>query len=101
VTVVCGTIHQSWESYRDPLESLFDRFQPPQVCDLGGGRRPQVDLETLQRRGLDYTLLGISQVELHQAPPAYKTLCLDIASKNLALENQFDFVFSRMLAEHV
>lgn len=72
------------------------------VCEIGAGRSPLLEIGDVTRLGLDYTIMDISATELLQAPPGYETLCLDICSDLVNdLGERFDFVFSRMVAEHV
>jgi len=69
------------------------------ICELGGGRRPLFELDEIHELGVDYTILDVSQHELDLAPEGYKKVCADICSSEVA--GSYDFVFSRLLAEHV
>jgi hypothetical protein len=72
------------------------------VCEVGAGRSPLLEIGDVTRLGLDYTIIDVSATELLQAPPGYKTLCLDICSDlGNDLGERFDFVFSKMVVEHV
>lgn len=86
----------------DELKRLIEELQPHAVCDIGGGARPWLPLSVIHDNGLDYTVLDISSEELAKAPAGYqKKRQMDICEPGLALDEQFDFVFSKMLAEHV
>lgn len=55
----------------------------------------------MAKHGLEYTILDISPGELAKAPSVYRTIHADIGEKDLRIDERFDFIFSRMLAEHV
>lgn len=71
------------------------------ICDIGGGRNPLLPLQTVNNLGMEYTLLDISADELSKAPEGYRKCVEDISAPTISVEGQFDFVFSKMLAEHV
>lgn len=52
-------------------------------------------------RNLNFSLLDISQEELSLAPDGYLKVCADIGGPQPPAKSQYDFVFSRFLAEHV
>jgi Methyltransferase domain len=83
------------------LEGLIERTRSRRVCDLGGGARPSLSLEAVERLGLEYTVLDISAEELAKAPAGYKTIQADIARDVPAELPPQDLAFSRMLAEHI
>ncbi|TWT79207.1 Methyltransferase domain protein [Planctomycetes bacterium CA13] len=90
-----------FDRYDDYLESLIESIQPRTVCDIGGGRNPQLGLDYVQKHQLDYSVLDIAQQELDNAPPEYKKICADVGSREFEIDETFDFVFSRMVAEHI
>lgn len=83
------------------LERLIERTGARRVCDLGGGARPALSVDQVQRLGLDYVVLDISAEELAKAPPEYATVQADVAGPEPPELEPQDLVFSRMLAEHV
>jgi SAM-dependent methyltransferase len=99
--VAYGSAAAAWSDYPRGLSDLLDRFRPRRVCELGGGANPAMSLEEIAARGLEYTLLDISAEELAKAPTGYATLQADICEPRLDIASRFDFVFSRMLLEHV
>lgn len=92
---------QAWGGFRDYVDSWLGKSGGKNVLEVGGGANPMIPLETLRERGLRYSVLDIAQTELDKAPAGYNKICADISSPNLKLDEQFDFVFSQMLAEHV
>lgn len=72
------------------------------ICEIGGGRAPLFSLGEVAEFGIDYTVLDISSAELALVPQGYETLEFDICDPALGdVGEKFDFMFSRMLAEHV
>lgn len=96
-----GTTNDAWKGYDAYLLSLLTDVCPKRVCELGAGAKPFFDLDVATRRDFHYTLLDISSEELAKAPPGYERLVCDIAAPNLSIAGDYDFVFSRMLCEHI
>lgn len=72
------------------------------VCEVGGGRTPLLTPQDARKLGIEYTVLDASAEELAHAPPEFGQIHGDICSLDeTALRPRFDFVFSRMVAEHV
>lgn len=90
-----------WELYRQTLDQYIEKYACKSLCEIGGGAFPAISLEQVNKQELDYTILDISQVELDRAPKEYKKVLADICQPNLELKQQYDFIFSKMLAEHV
>lgn len=93
-------VHAAKE-FRVRVEEYLSSGEFRNICDIGGGRNPLISQEQLSRLGLEYTLLDISADELRRAPAGYQTLQADVSGRSFPAKAQFDFVFSRMLAEHV
>jgi SAM-dependent methyltransferase len=91
----------------DFTERLRDRLAAlggGSVCELGGGARPALEPEFLQRHALSCLIVDVSGEELSKAPPGYETLIGDVSSADFATgphDGSYDLVFSRVLAEHV
>lgn len=96
-----GPSHEVWGGYRHIIESLIDEHGLKRVCDVGGGANPLLAIEFVRARGLQYTVLDISQTELDKAPEEYKRVLADIAGNALPEVGPFDLMFTKMLAEHV
>jgi SAM-dependent methyltransferase len=72
------------------------------VCEIGGGRKPLLDLPVVRELGVEYTVMDVSQGELDRAPEGYSTECADICDPAVTrLGERYDVVLSRMVAEHV
>ena len=74
------------------------------VCELGGGARPALELEFLERNRLECLVVDIAAPELEKAPDGYDTLVGDVSSGSFSTghhDGRYDVVFSRVLAEHV
>jgi hypothetical protein len=72
------------------------------ICDLGGGRSPLLTPLDLRELDVRCTVLDVSAEELDRVPDPYERICQDICDPGVLRHGgTFDFVFSRMLAEHV
>ena len=96
-----GSFREAWRGYAYTVQDLIERSGAIKVCELGGGANPTLSRQTVELRKLDYTILDIARQELDKAPPGFKTIEADICDPNLCLAEQFDFAFSKMLAEHM
>ncbi|MGH8540329.1 MAG: class I SAM-dependent methyltransferase [Stenotrophobium sp.] len=96
-----GASADAWSGHLDTVRTLIRESGARSVLELGGGANPALPLDEVNQQGLDYTVLDISQVELDKAPAGYHKLQANLASPLTGLANQYDFVFSKMLAEHV
>lgn len=92
---------EAWDEYESTIVRLIRESGAKKVCDVGGGANPVLPIETLQELGLEYTVLDISAEELDKAPSEYSKLVADITAGEPPATEEFDLVFSKMLAEHV
>lgn len=96
-----GISSDAWENVVPLIENIITQHGFHRVIEVGGGANPTLSTGFIARYGIEYTLLDISQTELDKAPPAYFKLCVDICQEDFSSGGQYDFAFSRMLAEHV
>jgi len=96
-----GLSENAWKNYDAFLKDLIDRFNSVSVCDVGGGANPVLDSDYVTEKELKYYILDISEVELKKAPENYHKLEADIAAPQFTINQKFDLVFSKMLAEHI
>lgn len=92
---------QAHKKYFTKLRELAKRSDIKKVCDIGGGANPLLSLNEIKEYGLEYTILDISSDELAKAPDGYSKLQIDITDSELYLNEKFDLVVSKFLAEHV
>ncbi|MBU1087013.1 MAG: class I SAM-dependent methyltransferase [Candidatus Omnitrophica bacterium] len=90
-----------WELYLKTLNQCIEQYSCKSLCEIGGGAFPAISLEQINKQQLDYTILDISRVELDRAPAGYKKVLADICQPDLNIREQYNFIFSKMLAEHV
>ena len=83
------------------LKRLIMRNGFKRIVDVGGGANPALSLEYILANDLEYTILDISQAELQKAPTYHRKLVQDITAKHFSPFDQFDFVFTKMVAEHI
>ena len=92
---------QAHKQYFTKLRELAKRPEIKRVCDIGGGANPLFSKAQIKEYGLDYTVLDISSEELAKAPAEYHKLQADITDPNLSLNEEFDLICSKFLAEHI
>lgn len=91
----------AWSDFPRDLAALVGQPDVTDVCELGGGANPAISVQDVLALGLNYTVADIAEGELAKAPDGYKKVLLDVASRKVPIENAFDLIFSKMLAEHV
>ena len=97
-----GLSQTAWGEYSAFLEELATRPGVRKICEIGGGANPSLSLAFIAKHNLEYTILDISENELAKAPDGYIKLVGDITDPNTQLQkNNWDLIFSKMLAEHV
>ena len=101
VNVIYRQSGNEWVNYSSFIQDLVKRFSSKNVCDIGGGANPVLPLEFITDRGIEYTVLDISAEELAKAPNGYKKIVQDIEAENIPWKKEFDFLFTKMMAEHI
>ena len=91
----------AWRDIKSTIQRKLLETGSKRILEVGAGANPLFDEHFLREHQLDYTALDISASELAKAPDCYHKVVGDICSNNLNIDGRFDFVFSRMLAEHV
>jgi len=92
-----------WHTAPSYLRALLVREGSRTVLEIGSGANPTLGPDDVRALGVTYTTNDILESELAKAGPGYETLCLDIAAagEQDLPAGAFDFVFSRMVNEHV
>jgi len=62
------------------LHAVLKRLGGGNVCELGGGARPALELEFLHAHDLSCLVVDVSDSELRKAPAGYRTLLGDVSS---------------------
>ncbi len=92
---------EAWGRYREFLVTLILQHGCKSICEIGGGANPWLPVEFVEEHGIDYLIVDISETELAKADNRYRKMVLDITKPVTGELPACDFVFSRMLAEHV
>jgi Methyltransferase domain len=98
--IIYRPTQEAWRGYTSFLKDLISKNDLRAICDVGGGANPAIDDDFIEKNGLDYCVLDISAAELQKAPCSYKKICTDVADINFKVDDKFDLIFSKMLAEH-
>lgn len=96
-----GLSDDAWEDVIPRILGMIDARGFTRIVEIGAGANPTLPADFVASHGLEYTLLDISQAELDKAPAGYLKVCADICGDEPLPQGQYDFAFSRMLAEHV
>lgn len=96
-----------WLGRREGLHAFHHELLPGslrpamRVLDVGGGKRPAIDVHTKRRLGLHVTGLDISAEQLALAPPGSYDEVIVGDVTTVQLPPRFDLVFSVTVLEHV
>lgn len=91
----------AWRDVKSTIEKTITQRGAKRILEVGAGANPLFPEEFLREHNLVYTAMDISATELAKAPDCYEKIVADICSPQHSIDGQFDFIFSRMLAEHV
>lgn len=92
---------EAWSGHEACVRELCSRFEMVDILELGGGRSPLFDLDTLPHNVTSYTVNDIDPKELAMVPSGYSTACFDVGGDVRTYAGRYDLVISKMLAEHV
>jgi|GEM_PF-246812 len=101
MTVRYALSNEADDQFRQTLVRLAESVSGGRVCEIGGGANPALPIELVERLGIEYTVVDVSQEELEKAPDEYRKICADITQPNHGVEGPFDLIFSFWCAEHV
>lgn len=91
----------AWADSASFVKNIILNNKARRVLEVGAGANPAFSIDFIRENGISYTLLDISSEELKKAPPGYSTVHADIASADFRLQDEYDVIFSRHLAEHL
>lgn len=94
----------SWEAYRDTVVGIAREYGLRRHLEVGGGRDTLFAPEEARGLGFSITVNDISAAELARAPAPFAKVCCDVAAADtmrLIAPGAYDFVYSRMVMEHV
>lgn len=94
---------EGWAHAGAAVRRLIEQARARQVLEVGSGANPTLDRTTVQELGIEYTANDISAEELEKADACYRRLVLDVSEAEPVgdLVGAYDFIFSRMVNEHV
>jgi len=96
-----GDSEDAWRGVGRFIETSLLDIKAKRILEVGAGANPLFPESFLDAHGLTYTAFDISAAELQKAPACYHKLLGDICTYQPKNGEAFDFIFSRMLAEHV
>ena len=99
-----GRYDDAFGNYPQLVLDLARLFEHPRMLEVGGGRAPLFDQQTMDELGCEYTINDIDPGELARAPEGIRRMAGDIAAPDPVTpeqEKRYDLVFSQMVFEHV
>jgi 2-polyprenyl-3-methyl-5-hydroxy-6-metoxy-1,4-benzoquinol methylase len=92
-----------WSLALAAIKSLLSEFPCHRILEVGSGANPTLPIDFVQANRIEYTTNDISPEELAKAPLEIKRLLLDLSGQSLPddVRDKYDFIFSRMVNEHV
>lgn len=93
--------HEAWTGFRRLVKARASQSVGGRICEVGGGANPCLQLKFVQKLGLNYVIADTSEKELDKLPIGYDRLHLDVTRLPRDLDESFDLVITRMVAEHV
>jgi SAM-dependent methyltransferase len=90
-----------WFSYPIKVKEVITNFNAKNICEVGGGANPLLNIDFITSLNLDYSIIDISPEELSKAPSCYKKIVGNIESPKILDAGSFDLIFSCMVAEHI
>lgn len=94
----------SWNTYKPAITAIAQGYGLTRHLEVGGGRDPLFAPDEAASLGFNVTVNDISAIELARAPAAFDKLLCDVAAPDTmerVRPGSFDFVYSRMVMEHV
>jgi len=91
-----------WAESGPFLDDLVHRYRPRLILEIGSGANPTLAQDRIPP-GTEYITSDIDATELAKAGPGYTTRLLDLERGDIPTDllNRCDFVFSRMVNEHI
>ena len=96
-----GHSRDAFGNYEAKLKDLLQTNGCRSICEVGGGANPSLPLDYVSAHGLRYCVLDVAAEELAKTPTGYETIAADICGPEVSTYGPFDFVFSKMVAEHL
>ena len=92
-----------WDKAAEAVRQLVSLHASRRVLEVGSGANPVLPIDYIRTSGIEYTANDVSEEELMKAHPGYQRLLLDISRGSFSDEfkSRYDFIFSRMVNEHV
>lgn len=99
--ITYGRSGEAWQDFEELLKQFIQTHEFKNILDIGGGANPILSPDYVERMGLSYSILDISEAELKKASATYHKIVKDITANDLKISDKFDMVFTKMLAEHI
>lgn len=94
---------EGWQAAPVAVRRMMQDRQVRRVLEVGSGANPTLSPAEVAALGVEYCVNDQSAEELEKADASYERLVMDVSgeSPGPAALGRFDFIFSRMVNEHV
>lgn len=91
-----------WTQAECFISDLISRYGSRHVLEIGSGANPTLSVKYISQNQIIYTTSDLSSSELDKAHPIYRRLVIDFCGSLCQdVIGKYDFIFSRMVNEHV
>ena len=90
-----------WGKAEKFIQQLIMENNIKSILELGAGANPTIHPEFIEANKLIYTISDIDLIELEKADDVYTKIVLNLNVEEISLPNKYDFIFSRMVNEHI
>jgi 2-polyprenyl-3-methyl-5-hydroxy-6-metoxy-1,4-benzoquinol methylase len=92
-----------WDNAIEVVRKMVSQYSSRRILEVGSGANPVLPIDYIQTSGIEYTANDVSEEELMKAHPGYQRLLLDLSCASFPdeLKGRYDFIFSRMVNEHI
>lgn len=90
-----------WELCESYVSGIILSNKIKSILEIGAGANPTLNPDFIRKHNLSYTISDVDNEELNKADELYSKRILDLSKRNFDLTENYDFVFSRMVGEHI
>ncbi len=91
----------AWSNYIPIIEDIVLSNNLHKILEIGGGANPVLSKKFVQQTKIEYTVNDIEATELAKMKTPFPTDLTNFATADFEMKNTYDFIFSKMVMEHV
>jgi len=90
-----------WNKAEEFIQQIILKNNIKSILELGAGANPTIRPEFIEANKLNYTISDIDLNELAKVSDVYNKAVLNLNAKEISHPKKYDFIFSRMVGEHI